>query len=285
MYEQLVTAVFPSAASVHLWHALDNGIFTSHGLDVRVIEVRSSTEQMRLWDSGALTMMHTSPDHLLRPRERDPVAIAAEGIGDLTVHARQHESGEPMQWGVDGADSAFALVLRAILEANTVDYGELNLVEVGGTKQRLEALLAGTVDGAALHTPFDATASAAGFKSIGSHHDVHPDFLPVVVVAERMTAQNVPTRRYLDALAEARADLLHRGVEVTAGTLTRRGWDNRSAELGAEAILRPGGLVPAIDDLVAGIRAAIELRQRFNPGWAPAHDAAHYAADLTIRGR
>ena len=95
----LTVAIFPGAGSVHLYHAVDAGLFAGAGLDVTLHEVTSSAEQIQGWNDGRFELMHTSPDHLLRGAcQRDPVILRAEAIGELSVHARSAVDPAAARW-------------------------------------------------------------------------------------------------------------------------------------------------------------------------------------------
>ncbi len=276
----LTAAIFPSAGSAHVWHAQDAGMFEATGLDVEVVEVRSSDEQMRRWDDGEVAVMHTSPDHLLRPRRREPVALRPEGLGEIVVHARPEiRDIGGARWGVDGPDSAFALVLRAVLEHAGIAVDPADLVPVGGTIQRFHALLEGRIDGTALHAPFDRGAEHQGFPRVGGHLDVVPDLTTVVVVAARREAHSANIQDYLAALDHARNELLAGGAPAVSDVLLRRGWEEGAARSGGERMVAPGGLRQDPDSLSAGLRAAVALRRRFEPEWLPDRDVADLIAE------
>ncbi|MGW0582182.1 ABC transporter substrate-binding protein, partial [Streptomyces sp. NPDC002920] len=113
---RLTVGIFPGAGAVHLYHALDSGYFQKAGLEVDLVQVVSSDQQMAGWNDGDYDIMHTSPDHLLRGLlKRDPVAVQAEGMGELAVHRRPGAPLPTDRWAVDNAQSAFAFVLRAVL--------------------------------------------------------------------------------------------------------------------------------------------------------------------------
>ena len=82
-----------------------------------------------------------------------------EATTPLGVYARPGLSRladlEGGRFAVDAAGNGFSLVARYLLEGQgvTVEY-----IEVGGVKERLDALLDGTVDATLLGPPFDATA-------------------------------------------------------------------------------------------------------------------------------
>ena len=96
---RLTVGVFPGAGAVHLYHALDSGYFHKAGLEVDLVRVVSSDQQMAGWNDGDYDIMHTSPDHLLRGLlKRDPVAVQAEGMGELAVHRRPGTPSPTDRW-------------------------------------------------------------------------------------------------------------------------------------------------------------------------------------------
>jgi hypothetical protein len=270
--QTLTSAIFPSAGSVHLYHAVDAGIFAEAGLEVDLHEVRSSDAQMVGWDRGEFDVMHTSPDHLLRTgRSRDPVAVRAEGLGELVVLVAEGADPRSARWGVDGIDSAFAFVLQAILEdVAGVHIRDEQLHPLGGTKQRFEALLAGEIDGTTLHPPFDRVAIDRGFARVGGHLESLPHLLVVCAVAPRGSLDSVSLRRYLEACERSARALLDGGLRAIRSALEDRGWPGAVAQAAAEGVVGPAGLAADPQPDLAGIEAAAALRRRFDQGWEPA---------------
>jgi hypothetical protein len=264
---QLRVAVFPSAADVHLYHAIDGGGFARHGLEVDLHEVTSSDEQMSLWDSGAIDVMHTAVDHLLRGRSGAPVAVRAEGVGELEVYVRPDVEPAEARWAVDGVESAFSFVLRAVVEHHTGQAVPVDqLVAVGGTKQRFEALVAGSIDGTTLHPPFGAMAAAAGLRRVGGHLDVVPDLLGVAAIARREALGGPALSAYLAAIDESAAEIVAGGEEFFVGALVRRGFPAEGARAVAGGMLGPLGPLRGGPVTRSNLRVSAELRDRFVPG-------------------
>jgi hypothetical protein len=271
----LTVAVFPGAANAPLYAAAQNGEFSRRGLDdVQVVEVRSSTEQMRLWDEGACDVMHTSADHLLREeRPREPVIARRDGFGELAVYRRSEATDlRSVTWAVDAVSSGFAFVMRALLaERAGLAAGDQRLEPVGGTLQRFEALLDPTsgIGGTTLHPPFDRLAAAAGMTRIAGHLDLWPEMLTQVTVAPRASVRSGPIASYLDALDSAAERLAAGGVAEIETVLAAKGLARAAARAGAEGLLGGGGLGEARRPSLAGLRAVAELRASFVPGWSP----------------
>ncbi|MFD3498138.1 ABC transporter substrate-binding protein [Streptomyces sp. NPDC058676] len=271
--QRLTVAVFPGAGDVHLYHALDSGYFDRAGLDVDLVEVVSSDQQLAGWNDGDYDVMHTSPDHLLRSvLKRDPVAVRAEGIGELAVHRRPGEPTPTDRWAVDNAQSAFAFVLRAVLaDVVGLPVAENRLEPVGGTLQRFRALLAGPVDGTTLHPPFDVLGAEQGYPRLGGHLQTAPDLITNVVLTPRATATSWYTRAYLQVCSTSASELLTSGAPGIEAALVRHGWPPATARAAVPGLLGPAGLSTSPEVTLRGLGAVADLRRRFDPAWRPAH--------------
>lgn len=269
---RLTVAVFPGAGDVHLYHALDSGYFDRAGLEVNLVEVTSSDQQLDGWNKGDYDVMHTSPDHLLRSvLKRDPVAVRAEGIGELAVHRRPGAPQPTDRWAVDNARSAFAFVLRAVLaDVAGLPVAESRLDPVGGTLQRFRALPAGTVDGTTLHPPFDVLAAEQGYPRLGGHLQAAPDLITNVVLTPRATATTWYIRDYLKVCGTSTSELLSSGAPAIEAALVRHGWPPATARAAVPGLLGPAGLSTSPEVTLRGLEAVAELRRRFDPAWRPA---------------
>ncbi|MFG2025733.1 hypothetical protein [Streptomyces sp. NPDC048825] len=268
---RLTVGVFPGAGDVHLYHALDSGYFQQAGLEVNLVEVVSSDQQMAGWNDGDYDVMHTSPDHLLRGLlKRDPVAVRAEGIGELAVHRRPGSPLPTDRWAVDNAQSAFAFVLRAVL-ADVADapVTDSQLLAVGGTLQRFQALPTAAVDGTTLHPPFDVLAAEKGYPRLGGHLQVAPDLITNVVITPRATAGTWHTRAYLEVCRMSTAEVLTAGARGIEAALLRHGLPAAAARAAVPGLLGPAGLSTSPDVTLRGMEAVAGLRRRFTPAWQP----------------
>lgn len=273
MSEQIKVGIFPSAGNVHLYHAVESGLFEGAGLDVTLEFVKSSDQQIENWDTGVYRIMHTSPDHLLRPgRQRDPIIVLGGGVGELAVYHRAGADLEHARWGVDGAGSAYALVLRAIVgDVVGRPVTDDQLIPVGGTKERLDIILEGGIDGTTLSPPFSEIADRNGLVRLGGHLEHIPNYLTTVVVASRADRGSEWLDAYIAVVRTAAEQLQAAGVPGIAATLVARGWEEAVSVDAASGMLSPAGLqssarFPEVEDL----QAVVDLRQRFYPEWAPA---------------
>jgi ABC-type nitrate/sulfonate/bicarbonate transport system substrate-binding protein len=266
-------AVFPGAAKAPLYLVLERGWFVAAGLAVDVIEVGSSDEQMRLWVDGGIGAMHTSPDHLLRERWlRDPVIVRNDGFGELSVYRRPDAASlESVVWAVDGLDSGIAFVLRALLEDRCgLPRDRQEIVAIGGTKQRFDALLGnGEFGGTLLHPPFDRLARDAGCVRLSGHLELLPDLEPQVTIVPTGSIGTAAVDSYLACLDRAVAELLAGGEAAVAAVLRSRGLPDPAAVAGAAGLLGPGGLGVERVPTLRGLEAFADLRRRYSSGWHP----------------
>ncbi|GAA3785302.1 ABC transporter substrate-binding protein [Streptomyces phyllanthi] len=267
----LTVGVFPGAGNVHLHHAIDSGYFQQAGLEVDLVQVVSSDQQMAGWNNDDYDLMHTSPDHLLRGLlKRDPVAVRAEGMGELAVHRRPGAPLPTDRWAVDNARSAFAFVLRAVLaDVTGSPVADDRLVPVGGTLQRFQALPTDAVDGTTLHPPFDVLAAEQGFPRVGGHLQVAPDLLTNVVVAPRETATAWHTRAYVEVCGRSTEELVASGAPGVEAALLRHGLPEAAVRAAVPGLLGPAGLSTSPEVTLRGMEAVADLRRRFTPDWQP----------------
>lgn len=271
---KFVVAVFPGAANAPLYDAAQSGDLARRGLDVEIVDVRSSTEQMELWESGGCDVMHTSPDHLVRERRsRDPIIVRRDPFGELRIY-RRPEAGDlaSVTWAVDAVASGFAFVMRALLEDQAgLPAGEQRLEPVGGTMQRFETLLDpdSGIGGTTLHPPFDGMSEAAGMVAVAGHLASWPQLLTQVTVVPRSALGSEPITVYLEALDASAARLAGAGAAAIEAVLRGRGMSRTAARAGAAGLLGPGGLAEDRRPSLDGLQPVAELRARFAPGWEP----------------
>ncbi|MDX3586685.1 hypothetical protein OG920_37925 [Streptomyces europaeiscabiei] len=269
---QLTVGVFPGSGNVHLHHAIDSGYFRQAGLEVDLVQVVSSDQQLAGWNDDDFDVMHTSPDHLLRGvLKRDPVAVRAEGMGELAVHRRPGTPLPTDRWAVDNARSAFAFVLRAVLaDVAGSPVTDDQLVPVGGTLQRFQALRTEDLDGTTLHPPFDVLAADKGFPRVGGHLQVAPDLITNVVITAREVATAWHTRAYVEVCRASTEELLASGAPGIEAALLRHGPPAAAVRAAVPGLLGPAGLSTSPEVTLRGMEAVAGLRRRFAPDWQPA---------------
>lgn len=175
------------------------GLFAAEGLDVKVTNTPSSTEQMRSLSKGAFEIVSTAFDNVLAwsGREGGEIVAIAQPIDRamLPVYVRPeiHDWNDlrGKKLAADAVDTAYALVLRRILLAHGLDLdrGDYELVALGATEHRLESMKRGETFAAVLNPPFDAQAEAAGFVRFADQRSVLPNYTATVLAVNRAWAE------------------------------------------------------------------------------------------------
>ncbi len=193
------------------------GHFAGQGLEVEVIVTPSSTEQMAGLGEGRYDIASTAFDNVLAWSGRDgrpqvvAVAQAAGGVA-LPIMVRPEIAdwddlrGKPL--AVDAVDTAYALVLRRVLQAHGLELDrDYTFVAEGATKERFESLASRATYAAVLNPPWDQRAEDAGMKRMGDHRQVLSDYPGGVYAVSRpwMEANRPALTGFLRSLRDATA--------------------------------------------------------------------------------
>lgn len=199
---QLVVGSF--TRSVLLAVARSTGQLEAHDLAVTETSVTSSPAQFRSLIDGEIDVALTSPDNVVAYRfspdnplgrtvDARIVGAVDRGLG-LGLYARPGFEVEQLRGasvGVDVPTSGFALALYALAESVGVSRDEYQLVTLGSTPNRLEALLAGECDATMLNAGNELVAEDAGAVLLARAADVCTPYLGTVVAVvgeDRLTA-------------------------------------------------------------------------------------------------
>lgn len=284
--KELVVGAF--SPSILLRVAEATGRLGGRGLVVREVPVASSPEQFRSLIRGDLDAVLTSPDNVVAYRfvPNNPLGATADvaivsavdrGLG-LGLYGGPHLTTDAQLRGstiaVDVATSGFAFVLFALLESIHLTRADYELVELGSTPRRLEALLAGTCDATMLNAGNELRAEAHGCRCLGRVADVASPYLGTVLgIAGRHrlpdVAMLVRALRDTAAAISSGKDLEITSAEAVSGL-------GLSADLAARYVDRlknpREGLVP--DGLVdlESMTNVVELRRRHLPAVVDGRD-------------
>lgn len=270
--------------SVLLDVARATGRLADRGLEVSEVPVASSPAQFRSLLDGELQVALTSPDNVLAYRfnPRNPlgeladvsiVAALDRGMG-LGLYGRPGTTAADLRGariGVDVATSGFALALYALADSLGVPREDYELVTLGSTPRRLEALLAGECTATMLNAGNELIAEQRGCVRLASVAERLSPYLGTVVAVSG-TAQ-------LDVAQRLSAALLDTAREIVGGSLTEETAASAARRLGLDAVpaqryverLRDpvDGLVPdgAVDR--GALETLVRLRRTYLPSPAP----------------
>lgn len=237
------------------------GLLAEAAVEVESGRATSSGEQFELLNSGAIDVAVTAMDNVFvwNARGADLRIVAqVEQTTLLSLYANPSRRSladlEGCRFAVDALTNGFAIVARRLLSDAGV---AVTFVEAGGVRERLDALIAGTVDATLLGPPLDELADQAGLVRLASAEDSFPG-LPgqgVVVRASRSAEQTGELRAFLAALAAAVVATESMTDADGVALLQSRGFPGRSA---ADAWrTRPRSIVVDADglELVETLRA------------------------------
>ena len=279
------TAVVASfTPSVVLDLAASTGRLDAAGVAVREVPVTSSPGQFRSLLDDEIQVALTSPDNVLayRYNPANPLGTLADvrmvaavdrGMG-LGLYARPGLGVDDLRGarvGVDVPTSGFALALYALADSLGVGRDDYELVTLGSTPQRLQALLAGECDATMLNAGNELAGEAAGCVRLARATDVCSPYLGVVVAIAGDTHLDL-ARRTSDAMLDVARTIVAGGLtdEAAESAARRLGLDDDAALRYVDRLRDPAdGLVPdGVVDAKA-LRTLVELRTRYLPTPAP----------------
>ena len=176
------------------------------GLDVDTTRATSSASQLEGLISGELDLAVTAIDNLFEWTKAGAdlrLVAQVEKTTPLGLYARGAES------LADLAGCRFAVTpverLRPRHPPCAPDAGvEVHYVEVGGVRERFDALVAGDADATLLGPPIDELAVAAGVRSLTTVNSLLPDFRQGLAVRAPLVGSE-ELHDYLRALVRGRS--------------------------------------------------------------------------------
>jgi ABC-type nitrate/sulfonate/bicarbonate transport system substrate-binding protein len=275
---RLVVGVF--SPSVLLRVARRLGILAEHDLDVEEVAVASSPGQFRSLLDGELDAAVTSPDNVVAYRfcPDNPLGTVADakivsaidrGMG-LGLYPRAGETAESLRhttWAVDVATSGFAFAMYALAESIGLSREGYEVVALGSTPRRLEALLAGECAATMLSAGSELRAEQAGLLPLARVATVCRPYLGTVLA--------VVGDNSLDPALRLAAALRTTGQAICAGQADDVTVDEAAAALAVPHRLAQRylgrlqdpdeGLVPDGRVDTESLTTVVELRRRYLP--------------------
>ena len=147
-----------------LFVAQIHGLFERHGVQVDVTHTGASTTQMQGLREGRFDVGLQLPDHVVRAQ------LKGQRIA------------------VDGARSGYALLLVKLLASLGWSANDYQLVEVGDSQQRVQALRSGELKASFVNPPLDKALVNDGFVRLTTTRQAFPNYPGPVVAARRAWA-------------------------------------------------------------------------------------------------
>ncbi len=175
-----------------LFVAQTHGLFEHHGVQVDVTHTGASTAQMQGLREGRFDVGLQLPDHVVRAglhgtdlcvlaaqsHAPDVALVAAPDIQDIAQLKGQRIA-------VDGARSGYALLLVKLLTSLGWSANDYQLVEVGDSQQRVQALRSGELKASFVNPPLDKALVNDGFVRLTTTRQAFPNYPGPVVAARR----------------------------------------------------------------------------------------------------
>lgn len=175
-----------------LYVAQAKNLFPKAGVEVDVTLTRSSALQLEALKSGGFDIGIQQCDHVVRAVERGSdlfMFMALAHAPDLTLvvapGVRSFSDLKGRTIAVDGAGSGYALLLRKLLAEKGLDTHDYALAEIGGSRERHDAVRDGKAAASLLNPPFDRSVLAAGCGSLGTTAQYFPDYTGSIAAARR----------------------------------------------------------------------------------------------------
>lgn len=190
-------AIISEGANVWpLYVAQARKLFEREGLRVEVTLTGSSVRQLEELKAGCYEIGFQQSDHVVRGVEQgadlfifmalshapEMTLVAAPGIGSFAALRGKVIA-------VDGARTGYALLLRRLLADQGLREADYRLEEIGGSRERFDALVEGRAAASLLNAPFDQQLLARGFRKLGTTAEHFPDYPGPIAAARREWAR------------------------------------------------------------------------------------------------
>jgi len=275
---------FPGTGNLPFFAGAEKGLYEGRGVSVRLETTPSSMYQAANLVSGRFQIACTASDNVVAYQEgageveldREPDLFMIMGATQIEVSfvvrpdIGTYQDVRGQKLALDALATGFAFALYRMLDEAGLSSADYEMVSVGSTPARWEAVQKGEYAGTLLIEPFTSQARAAGYTVLGSTLDF--DHYPgqVMTASRAWAAANRATlvnfiRGHLDALdwvldpankAEA-SDILARNMPVLK--------PQAIAPAMAKLLSPRTGLIPMGRLDYEGLKTVLALRSQYAP--------------------
>jgi ABC-type nitrate/sulfonate/bicarbonate transport system substrate-binding protein len=175
-----------------LYVAQAKDFFPKAGVEVDVTLTRSSARQLEALKSGGFDIGFQQCDHVVRAVEHGSdlfMFMALAHAPDLTLVVgpgiRSFSDLRGKTIAVDGAGSGYALLLRRLLAEKGLGVHDYVFAEIGGSRERHDAVRDGEAAASLLNPPFDRSLLEMGCGSLGTVAQYFPEYTGSIAAARR----------------------------------------------------------------------------------------------------
>ncbi|MGB6534647.1 MAG: ABC transporter substrate-binding protein [Xanthobacteraceae bacterium] len=202
---------FPGLSNLSIFAAQHQGLFAKHHLSVALTYTPNSQSQRDGLAGGETQIIHTAADNavaMVELAKQDAVIVSGGDNGFNRIFAQPQINSLSDLRGktvvVDAPNTAFALLLYKALQGAGLNRGDYTVRAVGGTPQRIHAMLTDRANAAAgvINPPLSFQAAADGLKDMGSATEGVGAYQSGCIVVMRQWAQanSDVLVRYLEAI-------------------------------------------------------------------------------------
>ena len=178
-----------------LYVAQEKKLFLPEGVAVTVTLTRFSAKQLEALKAGEFDIGFQQCDHVVRGVEEGcdlfmfmALAHAPELSLVVAPGVRSFDDLRGKTIAVDGTRSGYALLLKKLLTEKGLWNGDFVFREIGGSRERHDALKDGSAVASLLNPPFDRNLFACGFGTLGTIADYFPTYTGAIAAARRSWA-------------------------------------------------------------------------------------------------
>ena len=198
---KLEVSHFPGASWV-LMIGQNEGFFAREKLDVHLDPIRGSVEQINGMTTGKYDLGLTAFDNIVAydagqgaTEVKQPTDLFAFMGGEQLAlqfiaapYIKRIEDLKAKTLAVDAKNTGFAFVLYSAMARHKLKQGDYNVLAVGSSQARLDAITGGKAEAAGLNRPFDAIAMSKGAVNLGDMRKLFPHYQASAGMARRAWA-------------------------------------------------------------------------------------------------
>ena len=286
---------FPGTGNLPFFAGREKGLYEAQGVAVNVETTPSSMYQAKELVAGKFQIACTACDNVVAYQEgagevaleREPDLFMIMGATQIEVsfvvrpEIESYADLKGRSLALDALATGFAFALYRMLDDAGLKQGDYEMVSVGSTPARWEAVQKGEHAGTLLIEPFTGQARAAGYRVLGSTMDFDNYPGQVMTASRAWAAANRAAlvsfiRGHLDAVDW----VLDPANRAEASDMLARTMPQMKPAAIAPAmakLLDPRtGLIPLGKLDYEGLKTVLALRSRYGPHQAPLTDPDRY---------
>ncbi|MBT5048607.1 MAG: ABC transporter substrate-binding protein [Rhodospirillaceae bacterium] len=295
MTDPLELISFPGTGNLPFFAGSEKGLYEARGVSVNLETTPSSMYQAQHLVAGKFQLACTAADNVVAYQEgageveldREPDLFMVMGATQIEVafvvrpEIETYEDVKGKTLALDALATGFAFALYRMLDNAGLTKDDYEMVSVGSTPSRWEAVQEGTHAGTLLIEPFTSMARAAGYRVLGTTMDFDEYPGQVFTASRAWAAANKATllsfiQGHLDTLDW----VLDPANKDEAAEILARNMPNMKPQAIGPAIgklMDPRtGLIPGCKMDYPGLKMVLELRSQYAPQGTQLSDPDKY---------